>query len=169
MEIIIQFGYVTLFASAYPLASSIMIFANLVEMRSDMFKLTFLCQKPRPFRCDGLGMWGKLLNALVNLSALTNCLIFGFTSGQLMEWIPSLYTIDDSDHMRFKDNKGWLVIFIIFGVERALLYFKKLVDGFISDVPDDVMEELERKHFVLEEEYRMYEHEITTNHDGCDK
>mmetsp|Transcript_3712 Transcript_3712/g.5662 ORF Transcript_3712/g.5662 Transcript_3712/m.5662 type:complete len:715 (-) Transcript_3712:32-2176(-) len=157
MEIIIQFGYVTLFASAYPLASSIMIIANLVEMRSDTFKLSFICRKPRSLRCDGLGMWGSLLSGLVTLSALTNCLIFGFTSGQLMEWLPGLYTIDESDHMRFSDNKGWLVIFIIFGVERALLFTKLLINAVIPDIPEDVMDELQRKHFVQEEESRQYE------------
>jgi len=159
MEIIIQFGYVTLFASAYPLASLIMVFANLIEIRSDMFKLTFLCRKPRPLRCDGIGMWGALLAGIVSLSALTNCLIFGFTSGQLMEWWPQYYTLDESDHLRFNDNKGWLIIFLIFGFERALLYIKMLLSAVIPDVPEDVMDELERKHFVLQEDSRELEHE----------
>lgn len=165
MEILIQFGYATLFASAYPLASSIMIIANLVEIRSDTFKLTFICRKPRSLRCDGLGMWGNLLKGLVTLSALTNCLIFGFTSGQLMEWLPSLYIIDESDHMRFSDNKGWLVIFIIFGAERALLLIKFLVNAIIPDIPEDVMDKLERKHYVQEEESRQFERSLKSKDD----
>jgi len=157
MEIIIQFGYVTLFASAYPLASLIMVFANLIEIRCDMFKLTFICRKPRPLRCDGIAVWGSLLTGIVILSALTNCLIFGFTSGQLMEWWPHFYTLDDSDHLRFNDNKGWLMIFILVGFEHILLCMKLLIYAIIPDVPEDVMDELERKHFVQEEESRKFE------------
>mmetsp|Transcript_25885 Transcript_25885/g.43135 ORF Transcript_25885/g.43135 Transcript_25885/m.43135 type:complete len:187 (+) Transcript_25885:110-670(+) len=159
MEIIIQFGYVTLFASAYPLASVISIVANLIEIRADAFRITYLCQRPRSIRCDGLNMWNKLLGAIVRLSALTNCLIFGFTSGQLMEWLPSLYQMDDTDHMRFTTDKGWIVIFIIFGLERLLLWTGMLLDAIIPDVPEDVMNQLERRYFVLEEESREYEHQ----------
>ena len=159
MEIVIQFGYVTLFASAYPLASVISIFANLVEIRSDCFRLTYLCQRPRAMRCDGLNMWKNLLYAIVQLSALTNCLIFGFTSGQLMEWLPHFYVMTEDEHMRFKADKGWILIFIIFGMERVLLYTGNLLGAVIPKVPEDVMDELERKHYILEEESKQYEHE----------
>jgi anoctamin-10 len=159
MEIIIQFGYVTLFASAYPLASLISIVANLIEIRSDAFRITYICQRPRSIRCDGLNMWNTLVRGIVRISALTNCLIFGFTSGQLMEWLPHLYQMDDTDHMRFNTDKGWIVIFIIFGLERILLWTGALLDASIPDVPEDVMNQLERKHFVLEEESREYEHQ----------
>ena len=104
-------------------------------------------------------MWNKLLGGIIRLSAVTNCLIFGYTSGQLMEWLPHLYQMDDTDRMRFGQDKGWIVIFIIFGLERALLYIGMLLDAIIPDVPEDVMNELERKHFVLEQESREYEHQ----------
>ena len=100
MEIVIQYGYVTLFASAYPLASVIAIFANLIEIRADCFKLTFLCQRPRSTRSNGLGMWKTLLLCITWLSALTNCLIFGFTSGQLREYLPEYDHYDESGHLR---------------------------------------------------------------------
>ena len=72
MEIIIQFEYVTLFASAYPLASLISIVANLIEMQADMFKITYVCRRPRSSRCDGLNMWNKLLVYIVWLSVMLN-------------------------------------------------------------------------------------------------
>jgi anoctamin-10 len=80
MEIVIQLGYVTLFASAYPLASLIAIVANLVEIHADCFKLTHVCQHPCPMRTDGCGMWNTLASSIIWLSALTNFLIFGFTT-----------------------------------------------------------------------------------------
>lgn len=152
MEIVIQYGYVTLFASAYPLASVIAIFANLIEIRADCFKLTFLCQRPRSTRSNGLGMWKTLLLCITWLSALTNCLIFGFTSGQLREYLPEYYHYDESGHLRLIPGKGWIVIFIIFGMERILVYTGLLLRAVVPDVPDTIMEELERTQLLHEVE-----------------
>jgi hypothetical protein len=148
MEIVIQLGYVTLFASAYPLASLIAIVANLVEIRADCFKLTRVCQRPRPMRTDGCGMWNTLVSSIIWLSALTNCLIFGFTSDQLMQYLPSFYYLNEDGHTRLAEGKGWIVIFVIFGVERLLVYTGLLIYWVIPEIPETVMEELERRHFV---------------------
>jgi hypothetical protein len=152
MEIVIQYGYVALFASAYPLASLIAILANLIEIRADCFKLTYLCRRPRSIRSNGLGMWKSLLSGITWLSALTNCLIFGFTSGQMREFFPEYYQHDESGHVRLMAGKGWIAIFIIFGVERLLLYSGLLIQAIIPDIPDTILEELERTQFVHEEE-----------------
>ena len=40
-------GYITLFASAYPLAAAISVLANFAELRSDSIKLARVFQKPR--------------------------------------------------------------------------------------------------------------------------
>eukprot|EP00947_MAST-08B_sp_MAST-8B-sp1_P002603 g2603.t1 len=42
LEMVIQFGYVTLFASAFPLSAALSIACNVLEIRSDMAKLTFM-------------------------------------------------------------------------------------------------------------------------------
>ena len=66
---------------------------NLIEVRSDAFKLAFICQRPRAMRAKNIGMWGAVLTAQVWLSALTNCFLFGFSSMQMMQWIPHLFVI----------------------------------------------------------------------------
>ena len=50
LEMFIQFGYVTLFSSAYPLAGLCALLNNLIEVRSDAFKLCFIHQRPFPER-----------------------------------------------------------------------------------------------------------------------
>lgn len=57
LEMLVQFGYVTLFASAFPLASFIAVIANLVEYRADMWKMTRLVKRPCPSRLNSIGMW----------------------------------------------------------------------------------------------------------------
>ena len=50
LEMFIQFGYVTLFSSAYPLAGLCALLNNMIEVRSDAFKLCFIHQRPFPQR-----------------------------------------------------------------------------------------------------------------------
>lgn len=153
MEIVIQLGYVTLFASAYPLASIISIVANWIEIRSDCTKLAKVCRRPRPYRSSGLGVWNDLISIVLWTSALTNCLIAGFTSGQLHYFLPEFYDIhhdvatNDIRTTIDKEN-GWLVVFLIFGLERLLLIAGLLIHTIVPSVPEDVADELERRQYV---------------------
>jgi Calcium-activated chloride channel len=145
---LIQFGYTTLFASAYPLASLVSVAANYVEIRSDLFKLSYLDQRPFPTRSSDLGIWRSLLSCLVWMSALTNCLLAGFTSDQLMHYLPTFYLHDRSGYTTMEHDRGWLLIFVIFGLERLLLVLGMLLYVIVPDVPEDVTDELERRHYV---------------------
>ena len=53
----IQFGYVTLFSSAFPLAAMCAFLNNLVEIRSDAFKLCCVFQRPFGQRVQSIGVW----------------------------------------------------------------------------------------------------------------
>ena len=155
MEVTIELGYVTLFASAYPLASLVSIAANWVEMRSDCFKMAHLCRRPPPFRTSGLGVWRNLMACVVWMSALTNCLIVGFTSDQLMHYLPSFYIQDETTgYTDMGHEKSWIIVFVIFGLERLLILIGLLIHAVIPEVPEDVTDQLERQHYV-----RMLEQE----------
>jgi hypothetical protein len=149
MEIVIQFGYVTLFASAYPLASLISIAANLIEMRADCYRMAFLCQRPPSNRSQGMGMWRDLIGAIVWMSALTNCLLMGFSSDQLMHYLPQFYERDEvSGYTDMGHERSWIVIFIIFGLERLLLFVGIILHAIIPEVPEDISDLVERDHFI---------------------
>jgi anoctamin-10 len=156
MEIVIQLGYVTLFASAYPLASILSIVANWVETRSDCFKMANLCRRPVPIRTSGLGMWRDLMACVLWMSALTNCLIVGFTSDQLMHYLPSFYILDEATgYTDMGHEKSWIVVFVIFGLERLLIIVGLLIHAIVPKVPENVTDQLERQHYVLEQEARL--------------
>ena len=80
---VIQFGYVTLFASAFPLSAAISVVCNFVEMKSDLFKLSFLTRRPRSVRVGDIGTWAQVLSAMSWLCLLTNTAIFAFSSEQV--------------------------------------------------------------------------------------
>ena len=65
---VIQFGYIVLFASAFPLAAALSLVCNCLELGSDLFKLSYLSRRPAATRAAGIGMWERLLYALVLLS-----------------------------------------------------------------------------------------------------
>lgn len=57
LEMFIQFGYVTLFSSAFPLAAMCAFLNNLIEIRSDAFKLCCVFQRPFGHRAQSIGVW----------------------------------------------------------------------------------------------------------------
>ena len=144
----------TLFASAYPLASCVAIFANWVEIRSDAVKVARLCRRPDIHRAAGIGTWHPLMMAIVWLSALTNCLITGFTSDQLMHYFPSFYTQTETGYTDMGHEKGWVAVFMIFGLEHILIVLGVLIYAIVPGVPEDIEDELERRQFL-----RMKEHD----------
>ena len=57
LEMFIQFGYVTLFSSAFPLAAACAFVNNVIEIRSDAFKLCMTFQRPFGQRVNSIGTW----------------------------------------------------------------------------------------------------------------
>ncbi|KAI9440392.1 DUF590-domain-containing protein [Lactarius indigo] len=78
-EMVTQFGYVTLWSTIWPLAPVMALLNNVVEFRSDAFKLVTHFRRPLPKRTDTIGPWLDCLSLLSWLSALTNsALVFLF-------------------------------------------------------------------------------------------
>lgn len=56
-EMFIQFGYVVLFSSAFPLAAMCALVNNIIEIRSDALKLCTGLQRPFGQRVENIGQW----------------------------------------------------------------------------------------------------------------
>lgn len=150
LEMLVQFGYVTLFASAFPLASFIAVLANLVEYRADMWKLTKLTKRPCPSRLNSIGMWKKIFDVMVWTSALTNCIIFAFTSSQMRQWLPDNYTTDEFGRTVLLPHTADETVLIVFAIEHVILLVGLLVRQFIDPVPEDVLDEVDRVKWLHE-------------------
>ena len=68
---VIEFGYVALFASAFPLAALLSVLCNLVEMKSDLWKITHVSRRPPSERTPNIGSWRLVMKAMVCLSVLS--------------------------------------------------------------------------------------------------
>lgn len=57
LELLILYGYVTLFVVAFPLAPLLGLINNIVEIRVDSFKLMHECSRPIPMGAEDIGAW----------------------------------------------------------------------------------------------------------------
>lgn len=58
---LVQMGYVVLFSAAFPLAGVCALANNLLEIRSDAFKLVHVHQRPFGQRVANIGTWQTAL------------------------------------------------------------------------------------------------------------
>ncbi|XP_033629519.1 anoctamin-4-like isoform X7 [Asterias rubens] len=80
LEMAVQFGFVTIFVAAFPLAPFFALVNNLMEIRLDAYK--FVTQLRRPFaaRAQDIGAWYPILVAIGNIAVLSNACVIAFTS-----------------------------------------------------------------------------------------
>ena len=89
LEMFIQFGYVTLFSSAYPLAGMCALLNNLIEVRSDAFKLCFIHQRPFPQQVHSIGSWQTAMEIMGVIGVVVNCALIGL-SGPVHRIFPNI-------------------------------------------------------------------------------
>lgn len=82
----LQFGFVTMFVAAFPLAPLFALLNCAIELRVDA--VNFVCQFRRPIadRAQDIGAWYRIMEGIANLSVLVNAFVLAFTS----EFIPRL-------------------------------------------------------------------------------
>ena len=70
-----------------------------MEARSDLFKLLYAYRRPVPHRTRDIGVWYDVMQVMVFIGILSNCVILGFSSEQLMQWLPSLFDRTEGDQV----------------------------------------------------------------------
>ncbi|XP_037109413.1 anoctamin-5 isoform X2 [Syngnathus acus] len=86
LEMVIQFGFITLFVASFPLAPLLALFNNIIEVRVDAWKLTTQFRRPVASKTHSIGAWEEILSGVAILSVVTNAFIVAYTS----EMIPRL-------------------------------------------------------------------------------
>jgi hypothetical protein len=72
LEVILEFGYMTLFAESFPLAPIIVLIFNNIEIRSDLVKLATVKKRPDFIRKRNIGTWYYVMQFLSLLAVFTN-------------------------------------------------------------------------------------------------
>ncbi|KAG7214025.1 hypothetical protein KM043_001395 [Ampulex compressa] len=80
LEMVLQYGFVTIFVAAFPLAPFFALLNNVFEMRLDAKKLLVMYRRPVGQRVRDIGVWYRILDSVSKLSVITNAFIIAFTS-----------------------------------------------------------------------------------------
>merc|ERR1719410_1301200 len=152
LEMFIQFGYVTLFSSAYPLAGLCALLNNMIEIRSDAFKLCFIHQRPFPERVQNIGCWQTAMEIMGVIGVIVNCALIGL-SGPV--------------HRMFPDMTPAQTVILIIMLEHAMLVAKFLISAAIPDMPHAVETELARTEYRRREVERLITHQRVAELQTC--
>uniref|UniRef100_A0A4W3IJL9 Anoctamin n=1 Tax=Callorhinchus milii TaxID=7868 RepID=A0A4W3IJL9_CALMI len=99
MEMIIQFGFVTLFVASFPLAPLFALLNNIIEIRLDAKKFVAELRRADAVRAKDIGIWYIILSGMGKFSVIINAFVIAVTS----DFIPRLvyqymYSDDGSMH-----------------------------------------------------------------------
>ncbi|XP_032895485.1 anoctamin-2-like [Amblyraja radiata] len=99
MEMIVQFGFVTLFVASFPLAPLFALLNNVIEIRLDAKKFVAELRRPNAERAKDIGIWYNILSGIGKFSVIINAFVIAITS----DFIPRLvyqymYSGDGSMH-----------------------------------------------------------------------
>lgn len=123
IELLVQFGYLSLFSCVYPLTAVLLLINNITEIRGDAYKICQLFRKPFSSPEAGIGVWQVAFEVLSFFSVMSNC------------WLLFL----DPQIKAFTQDAGLspslLLIFIIM-VEHVLIVVKLILAFIIPDEPD---------------------------------
>ncbi|TMW59472.1 hypothetical protein Poli38472_004541 [Pythium oligandrum] len=132
-EMIIQFGYVTLFVVSFPLAPALALLNNYFEIRIDAHKLVHATRRPDPRGAQDIGTWGTIIELMSTFAVVTNVALVCFTSVRATRSLSSY-------------ERVWLFV----GVEHGLVMLKYLLMMIVDDEPQDVLLQKQRTQFVVD-------------------
>jgi hypothetical protein len=89
MEMVVTFGYITLFGSVFALGASCIFLFILIEARSDIFRLEATCRRPIPGKTYHIGSWSVLIAGFCFFSVFSNIIISCYTSSQMDNLLPA--------------------------------------------------------------------------------
>nr|XP_022905262.1 anoctamin-4-like [Onthophagus taurus] len=119
LEMILQYGFVTLFVAAFPLAPLCALLNNIAEIRLDAYKMVTQARRPLAERVEDIGAWYGILRAITYCAIVSNAFVIAYTSDfiprmvykykyspndTLIGYIDSSLSVFNTSH--YKENMG---------------------------------------------------------------
>ncbi|KAM7396237.1 hypothetical protein PAMP_019294 [Pampus punctatissimus] len=123
IELLVQFGYLSLFSCVYPLTAVLLLINNLTEIRSDAYKICKLFRKPFSPPAANMGVWRIAFEVLSFVSVVSNC--------WLLILSPRLRELGREGGMSSTD-----ILLLAVLVEHVLILIKVVLTVLIPDEPD---------------------------------
>ncbi|OQV17299.1 Anoctamin-4 [Hypsibius exemplaris] len=117
-RMVLQFGFITTFGAAFPLAPLFALLCNLFEIRFDAYKILVIYRRPISQIAKNIGAWFEILQHLAQFAVVSNAFVIAFTS----EFVPKMvYLLAFSPTRTMKGYTAW-----------SLSAYK------VSDFPEDI-------------------------------
>ncbi|XP_022601987.1 anoctamin-10-like [Seriola dumerili] len=123
IELLVQFGYLSLFSCVYPLTAVLLLINNLTEIRADAYKICKLFRKPFSPPVANMGVWQIAFEVLSFVSVVSNC--------WLLLLSPRLQQLCQEGGMNSTD-----ILLLAVLVEHVLILVKVILAVLIPDEPD---------------------------------
>ncbi|KAK4145912.1 calcium-activated chloride channel-domain-containing protein [Dichotomopilus funicola] len=153
-EMVMQFGYLSLFSVIWPLTACSFLVNNWVEARSDAMKIATNCQRPIPWRADSIGPWLDSLGFLAWMGSLTSAaLVFLFRDGPTAAFTRSPW-----------DISGWALLLAVLLAEHAYLLVQLVVRGLVKKLDSPGLQKERSERYAIRKRLleRMFEWEGTS-------
>uniref|UniRef100_A0A3B5MCB9 Anoctamin n=1 Tax=Xiphophorus couchianus TaxID=32473 RepID=A0A3B5MCB9_9TELE len=189
LEMVLQFGFITIFVAACPLAPLFALMNNWVEIRLDAQKYVREYRRPVVERAQDIGIWFHILQFISHIAVISNACLIAFTSS----FVPRLYyryTRDSTlsgfvnftlataplshnttcKYRGYRDDNGeylpeyfhLIAIRLSFVVvfEHVVFFIGRLIDLTVSNIPEEVEIKIKREHYVAKQA-------LAENKTGC--
>ncbi|KAF2133584.1 DUF590-domain-containing protein [Dothidotthia symphoricarpi CBS 119687] len=141
-EMVVQFGYLSLFSVVWPLTAVSFLINDWIELRADAMKICVEMQRPTPWRADTIGPWLDSLSFLSWLGSLTTAaLVFMFRNdGAGPDGKPSNITL-------------WALLLAVFFSEHIFILFRYAVCIAISKLDSPGLQKERRERYLIRKQY----------------
>ena len=87
-ELMVQFGYIVLFASLFPLAPLLALLNNVLVQKNEIRAFCTVFIRPYPERLGSIGFWMSVWEFLALVSVVTNGLLIYYLSSniEMIQW-----------------------------------------------------------------------------------
>eukprot|EP00055_Hartaetosiga_balthica_P000497 m.136725 g.136725 ORF g.136725 m.136725 type:complete len:948 (+) comp10869_c0_seq1:30-2873(+) len=188
-ELLIQFGFITLFINAFPLGPLFALINNIFERRVDSIKQVRLFRREFPFVASNIGVWQQLLLYISTIAVLTNGFVIAITSNYiprfvyesnhntLAGYIEERYSYFPPDNCYYRgfeeDGQKTALYWQIFTArfafvivfEHAVFLIKYIVAVIIGDIPGDVIKKMRTEDYIIQRIVdKSLENDVVANH-----
>ena len=152
LEILMQYGYCTMFVVVFPIAPALAYINNIFESSIDLRKI--LCMK-RPSIVDRstIGSWEACLNVINFTAVITNSFLLCMVSNSIKNVLPAGYETYTDDIL------GKFVLMVV--LEHVIMIVKGMLMHVIEVVPIKMQESVaktstESNKMLMEQRFKLY-------------
>ncbi|OAQ24249.1 DUF590-domain-containing protein [Linnemannia elongata AG-77] len=149
-ELVIQFGFCTLFVTAFPIAPIFALLNNILEIRVDAYKVLTQHKRPIAQGAQDIGSWGTILMLLTHISVFTNACLIAFQSNWMetnvfkrIPWV--LYYHTNEGELNYALLAVRLLFIFIY--EHLVFLVKIGIANLVRDTPQTVKLAIQRESY----------------------